>query len=185
MAVPSILLISGSTRENSTNSAVLNAAASVSEAIATCTFYRELELLPQFNPDIEAANPPTIVRRLRDQIAAADSVLISTPEYAGAMPGALKNLIEWTIDAGSFSEKPVGWINCSPRDDGARLTYESLRIVLGYAGALVVEGATARIPVSRAIVDDSGKLTDADTISSVLNLVSHLAERSISSGTNT
>lgn len=184
MAVPSILLISGSTRENSTNSAVLNTAASVSETIATCTLYRELELLPQFNPDIETVRPPIIVRRLRNEIAAADSVLISTPEYAGAMPGALKNLIEWTIGAGSFSEKPVGWINCSPREDGARLTYESLRVVLGYAGALVVEGATARIPVTRAIVDESGKLTDAATITSVLNLVSHLAECSNSTGTN-
>lgn len=176
MVVPSILLLSGSTRENSTNSAVLRTAASVDPTVASCTIYGDLENLPHFNPDTEMTHIPAIVQQTRDQIEAADAVLISTPEYAGAMPGALKNLIEWTIGAGSFVEKPVGWINCSPREDGARLTYESLRVVLGYADARIVESATARIPVNRAMVDDSGNLTDADTISAVQNLVARLAE---------
>lgn len=92
------------------------------------------------------------------------------------MPGALKNLIEWTIGGGSFSGTPVGWINCSPRPDGARLTYESLRVVLGYADARIVEDATAAVPVGRWIVDARGDITDAGTIAAIHGVETKLAE---------
>lgn len=79
MPVPSILLVSGSTRNNSTNTATLRAAASIDPSIASCIFYTGMEGLPQFNPDVEMTALPARVAELRAAIERADAVLISTP----------------------------------------------------------------------------------------------------------
>jgi NAD(P)H-dependent FMN reductase len=87
--------------------------------------------------------------------------LFSTPEYAGALPGALKNLLEWLIgdeQQGSIYEKPVAWINASPR--GATLAHESLRTVLAYAKATVVEAACADVPVTAGALGADGLVSD-------------------------
>ena len=89
------------------------------------------------------------------------ALVFSTPEYAGAPPGSLKNLLEWTIgdgEAGSVYRKPVAWINVSPR--GAADAHESLRKVLGYASATIVETACVDFPVTSAMVDDDGLIAD-------------------------
>ena len=77
-----------------------------------------------------------------------------TPEYAGALPAALKNLLEWTIgDAGTYA-KPIAWINAAgpAAPSGAADAHDSLRKVLGYAGAEIVEAACRRAPVTREMV---------------------------------
>ena len=54
-------------------------------------------------------------------------MLFSTPEYAGALPGSFKNLLDWTVgddQPGSMNGKPVAWVNVSPR--GAEHAHESL-----------------------------------------------------------
>ena len=86
---------------------------------------------------------------LRARIAAADAILFSTPEYAGAMPGSFKNLLDWTVGGVEISEKPVGWINISPTPDGAARTYESLTTVLQYTGANGDRGCVCAFPVPR------------------------------------
>jgi hypothetical protein len=74
---------------------------------------------------------PPSAAELRRQLRDADGVLICTPEYAGALPGSFKNLLDWTVGGGETYGKPVAWINASMRADGA---HESLRAVLGYTG---------------------------------------------------
>lgn len=142
-----------------------------------CVLYDELSELPHFNPDDDqTAAPPPPVRRLRDAVHQADAILFSTPEYAGAMPGALKNLLEWLIGderPGSVYGKPVGWINCSPR--GAHLTYGSLRTVLEYAHADIVEAACGNVPVTASSVGLDGLLSDDVARAEVKGLVSALA----------
>ncbi|MDQ2993769.1 MAG: NAD(P)H-dependent oxidoreductase [Pseudomonadota bacterium] len=51
--------------------------------------------IPLFNEDVEARGAPTIVTEIKDQIAAADALLICTPEYNNGIPGVLKNAIDW------------------------------------------------------------------------------------------
>src|SRR3954469_14248054 len=105
----------------------------------------------------------TAVLRTMQAIAAADALVISTPEYAGALPGALKNLLEWTIgDAGTY-HKAVAWINASGRAAPSRGAdaHDSRRKVLGYAGAQIVEDACRRVPVARDAVGPDGLITDA------------------------
>jgi NAD(P)H-dependent FMN reductase len=98
-----VVLISGSLREGSTNTAVLRTATELADAPVTPTLYGGMADLPHFNPDDDREGEPVhaAVAELRAQIAAADAVLLCTPEYAGALPGALKNLLEWTVGDGS------------------------------------------------------------------------------------
>jgi NAD(P)H-dependent FMN reductase len=81
-----ILLVSGSLRAASTNSALLR----------------------------------TAVAALRAQLEAADAVLLSTPEYAGALPGSFKNLLEWTVGGDEIYRLPVAWVNAAAPGRGER-----------------------------------------------------------------
>ena len=82
------------------------------------------------------------------RIAAADAVLFCTPEYAGALPGTFKNLLDWTVGGGEMYGKPVAWVNASGSPTRAADAHASLRRVLGYTGTDVVAGACVRIPVA-------------------------------------
>jgi len=91
-----------------------------------------------------------------------DALLLCTPEYAGALPGALKNLLEWTVGDGGTYDKPIAWINASgpAAPTGGADAHDSLRKVLGYVHADIVEDAVARIPVTREAVGPDGTVTD-------------------------
>jgi len=156
-----ILLVSGSLRARSTNAAALRTAQSVSGDGVIASFFDGLGGLPHFNPDDEDGPLDASVVDLRARIHRADALLLSTPEYAGALPGSFKNLLDWTVgdDAPrSIQGKPTAWINASPR--GAELAHASLRTVLGYVQADLVEEACVHVPVTRAQVGTDGTVTD-------------------------
>jgi NAD(P)H-dependent FMN reductase len=159
-----ILMISGSLRHGSTNTAVLRTASSLAPDGVTTALYDGMAGLPHFNPDDDREDEPVkpAVADLREQIAAADALLICTPEYAGALPGALKNLLEWTVGDGSTYRKPIAWINASGEaaPTSAADAHESLRKVLGYVHADIIEAACARIPVPRHAVGPHGTVAD-------------------------
>lgn len=161
MSARSILLISGSVRVGSVNSAVLSTVAELIPTSFTPVHYRGLGDLPHFNPDLDRDPLPPAVVELREAIGAASAVLVSTPEYAGAMPGALKNLLEWTVGGIEITGKPTGWINPSTGPTGAAGTYASLRTVLTYTDAGIVAAACADVPVARSQIDADGLISDA------------------------
>ena len=159
-----VLLISGSSRDGSTNTAVLRTAAALAPAEIDTELLDGLGDLPLFNPDDDAEGVAVdpAVAAMRAQVARADAILICTPEYAGALPAAMKNALEWTIgDAGTYG-KPVAWINASgaAAPTGAADAHESLAKVLTYAGAEIVRDACARIPISRNMIDTEGLISD-------------------------
>ncbi|RSD20349.1 NADPH-dependent FMN reductase [Amycolatopsis eburnea] len=125
--------------------------------------YTGLGALPHFNPDDDRDPLHPEVAALREAIKAADAILICTPEYAGGLPGSFKNLLDWTVGGGEIYGKPVAWINASSiaAPTGGRDAHDTLRKVLTYAGAKIVDEACARIPVSRADVAD-GQVADPD-----------------------
>jgi chromate reductase, NAD(P)H dehydrogenase (quinone) len=155
-----ILLISGSTRGGSSNTAALRTIGSVAPAGVTAELYGGLAELPAFNPDDDGADLPGPVAGLRAQISAADAVVFCTPEYAGTLPGSFKNLLDWTVGGGELYGKPVAWINVANqgRGDGAQAT---LLTVLGYVGATIIESACRRLPVARDWIGPDGVITDA------------------------
>jgi NAD(P)H-dependent FMN reductase len=109
-------------------------------------------------------------------------LVFCTPEYACALPGSFKNLLDWTIgdaQAGSIHEKPVAWINASPR--GAAQAHESLRTVLGYVKAEIVERACAHVPVSSTEVGPDGLISRGELrrqiADALVQLTEHVARR--------
>jgi NAD(P)H-dependent FMN reductase len=155
------LLVSGSLRAKSTNTALLRTAAQVAPEEVECRFYDGLARLPAFNPDDESDPPPPEVERLREAIHRADAVVFSTPEYAGALPGSLKNMLDWTIgddQKGSIYGKPVSWLNASPR--GADSAHRELSTVLGYAHARIIDAACSRVPITTAMIGADGLVED-------------------------
>jgi NAD(P)H-dependent FMN reductase len=156
-----VLLVSGSLRRGSANSAALRTLASVAPADLDVSLYDRMSQLPHFDPDLDTEPLDAAVAGLRAQVAAADAVVFSTPEYAGALPGSFKNLLDWLVGGVEIYGKPVAWVNVSPLPDGAERTYASLRTVLGYIGAHVVEDACAHIGVPRDVIGDDGLVADA------------------------
>jgi NAD(P)H-dependent FMN reductase len=174
-----ILLVSGSSRAGSTNAAVLRTAAEVADGGVEAVVYTGIGALPLFNPDDDREGTPVDPRvaDMRRELRAADALLICTPEYAGALPAAMKNLLEWTIgDAGTY-RKPVAWINASgaAAPTGAADAHESLRKVLGYAGADIVGAACARVPVDRALVANE-VVADDEVRGQIASVVRTLAD---------
>src|SRR6187401_1580751 len=89
-----ILGISGSLRKASLNTAALRAC---NDLLPKGMSLRITSIadLPLFNQDVFDAGIPEPAKRLRAEIAAADGVLIASPEYNFSVSAALKNAIDW------------------------------------------------------------------------------------------
>ncbi len=138
------------------------------------TLYGRMGDLPHFNPDDDREPLPEAVADLRAQLAATDAVLFSTPEYAGALPGSFKNLLDWTV-GGGIQEKSVGWINTSM--GGAQGTYEQLRTVLTFTSADIVTSACAAIPVPRSAIGPDGLISDKAIRRNIADVLAALTAR--------
>jgi NAD(P)H-dependent FMN reductase len=174
-----LLLVSGSLRAASTNSAVLRTAANVAPPAVHTVIFDGLASLPHFNPDDDVTPLDPQVERLRAAIHAADAILFCTPEYAGALPGSFKNLLDWTIgddQPGSIYDKPVAWINASTRR--ARGAHDELRTVLGYAHAAIVDSACVEVPVRPDAIGDNGLVADATIRDEVTRAIAALIDHS-------
>jgi NAD(P)H-dependent FMN reductase len=155
-----IVAISGSLRRRSSNAALLRAAASVAPVGVEVVAFDGVGDLPHFNPDLDAEglDVPEPVRRLRETLAAADAIVISSPEYAHGVPGALKNLLDWLVSAGELVGKPVALLNAAPA--GGEYAQASLLETLRTMNWRVVEEASLTKPfLPRKILDD---LADED-----------------------
>src|SRR4051794_11921024 len=152
-----ILLVSGSTNEASVQSAALRTAARTTPPDVAVTLFDGLRDLPAFVPG--ERTPPTAVTLLRHQVTGSDAILFSTPEYAGSLPGSLKNLIEWLVAGGELAGKPVaGVAGVAPGPDenaGA-----ALEAAWGHGNARLLTASCVRVPVEPAAVDAQGLVTD-------------------------
>ncbi len=93
-AVFNVVGIAGSLRRGSYNRALLRAATEIAPP-ALHIVVHELDGIPLFNADVEAAGVPESVAGLREAIRQADGLLIATPEYNHGVPGVMKNTIDW------------------------------------------------------------------------------------------
>jgi chromate reductase len=174
-----VLGISGSLRTASYNTALLRAAADLAPEGVEVELYDGLDRLPAYNEEHDTDIPPAEVARLREQIAQADAVLISTPEYNGTMPGHLKQAIDWASrpfkQGSALWGKPAAAIGVSVTDYGALWAQDHARKSLGLAGARVLD---VELPVSKAPerFDADGVLTDLELRDRLGEIVSQLAE---------
>jgi NAD(P)H-dependent FMN reductase len=154
-----ILTISGSLRARSSNTELLRAVQLVAEPSWTFDHYDGLASLPHFNPDddLEGATPPEPVRDLRARIAAADALLICSPEYAHGVSGSMKNALDWMVSDAAMIGKPIGLLNASAR---SAFAHPQLAETLRTMSATVVDGASIVIPLDGRRLDAAGIAAD-------------------------
>ena len=176
-----ILCFAGSLRRESWNRRLLYAASALAPHGLQLTVYDDLATVPLFDEDLERRTPagPAGVQALRAAIAAADGLLIATPEYNQALPGVLKNTLDWLSresPAGEvLADKAVAVLGASSGPWGTRLAQASLRQVLHTCGALVLPTPTVYIAHAAQRFDAHGQLTDEATAQSLRRLLAGLA----------
>lgn len=172
-----ILAFSGSPRPASAIGHLLRVAVAVAPAGVACTFYEDILALPLFSPDLDGPGSTVApaVAALREQLRAADAVLIATPEYAYGMPGSLKNALDWLVSAGSFYGKPTGVLSAAPSEVGGDRARGGLLLTLEALGAAVVPAASFPVPLVRTKLDASGVVTDAELANELTAAMAALA----------
>jgi chromate reductase len=173
-----IVAIAGSLRSQSSNAALLRAAAAVvPPGIGVELCAEVIATLPAFNPDLdgEGAVPPAAVAGWRALLRAADGFVIACPEYAHGAPGALKNALDWIVSSGELEGKPTVLLAASP--SGGRYAQAALAPTLQVMGAVLVDNVA--LTFTRRHVNEAGQLVDAGVRATVeastRTLLAHLA----------
>ncbi len=172
-----ILGLSGSLRRESHNSRLLRAAGTLLPEDAELVVFDRLGEIPLFNED-EEHTPPASVVALKQAIAEADGVLISTPEYNHSIPGVLKNAIDWAsrpVAETPLKGKPAAVIGASTSLFGAVWAQAETRKVLAATGANVID---RELPVPQAdeTLGADGLPVDADSREALQATLDELVE---------
>lgn len=132
-----VLALVGSTRPDSVNARLVDAAVRYLPSGTTVTRFNNLDDLPLHTEQREA-NPGASVEALRTAIAQADALIIATPEYNASVPTILKNAIDWASrprEAAAIDGKPVAVLGATPSTSGTVSAREHLVAILTRAGA--------------------------------------------------
>lgn len=150
-----ILTLCGSLRARSSNRAILRAYERLAPSTLTFEHYEGIAALPHFNPDLDGERPPAEVARFRRLVTEAGALVISTPEYVHALPGAFKNALDWLVSDPAFAGKQVVILHVLR---GSTWALESLREVLTTMSACIVEAASVSLPLGSNQLDEEAIL---------------------------
>lgn len=159
-----ILGLSGSLRRHSYNTALLRAARALHPEVVRIG---SLNDIPLFNADVESERFPSAVEALQRQVAAADGVLLSSPEYNNSMPGVLKNAIDWLSRPSGdirnlFRGKPVAVIGASPGGFGTISAQTAWLPVWRALGARHWSGGRLLVSQAHTRFAEDGELADEE-----------------------
>ena len=164
-----VLGISGSLRKGSFNTALLRAAI----ALAPASLQIEVASIgdiPLYNEDVRAQGYPEPVAKLREQIAAADALLVVTPEYNYSIPGVLKNAIDWASRQPSspLNGKPLAIMGASGSLSGTMRAQYHLRQMAVFLDMHALNKPEIFVRNAQAMFDETGRLKDEPTRKLVL-----------------
>jgi NAD(P)H-dependent FMN reductase len=168
--------LSGSLRRGSYNSVVLRAAASMMPS-GSELHIESIAGIPLYDGDEEAANGvPDAVSRLKNAIAAADGLLLLTPEYNNSIPGVAKNAIDWLSRppgdiARVFAGKPIAIAGASPGGFGTILSQDAWLPVFRTLRADLWPGGRLLVSRAASVIDANGEIVDTATRESVRKFV--------------
>ena len=172
-----VLGFSGSLRKGSYNTALLAAAADLlPEGMTLETF--DLSQIPLYNDDVRAAGYPVSAAAFRDRIAAADAILIVTPEYNFSIPGVLKNALDWASRPPDppLNGKPTAIMGASTGNFGTVRAQLHLRQVCVFTNMLPINKPEVLVARAHEKFNNQGRLTDEITAGFVRDLMKALAD---------
>jgi chromate reductase len=164
--------VSGSLRARSSNAALLDAVSLLVPVGVMVERYDGLSTLPPFNPDDDVEPAPVAVSALRARVASASALVISSPEYAHGVPGALKNALDWLVSGVEIFQKPVALLNPSP---GSLFAHPQLMETLRVMSATVVDDACITLPIAGRRLDAEGIAEDAELSAAIRAALGALA----------
>jgi chromate reductase, NAD(P)H dehydrogenase (quinone) len=161
-----IIGIAGSLRQGSFNASLLRAAAELAPG-DTRVDSGDIREFPLYDGDLERTEGiPEPVRALKDAIAAADGLLLVTPEYNHGIPGVFKNAIDWLSRPPKdisrvFGDKPVAVMGATPGRGGTRMAQLAWLPILHALGTRPWFGQQLYVDRAGHLFDDEGELVDA------------------------
>jgi chromate reductase len=172
-----VLGIAGSLRRDSYNRAALRAAGELLPAGMELETF-DIAAIPLYNEDVRQAGFPPPVEELRRAIAAADALLLVTPEYNYSVPGVLKNAIDWASRPPNqpFDGKPVAIMGASPSMLGTARAQYHLRQCCVFLNMFLLNRPEVMIAQASTKFDASGRLTDETTRKYVADLLAALGD---------
>ncbi len=171
-----IAAIGGSLRSASWARSLLRALVNRQPDYVRITVWDGLGKVPLFNEDAEDPLPGGVAE-MRQLMEKSDALLIVTPEYNQAIPGVLKNALDWASrpPGGSvLTNKPVAVIGTSPLPTGAVSALSDVKAVLSALRADVIEADLA-IGQVHARIDAKGEISDPELAVRVMELLVKLA----------
>lgn len=160
-----ITAFAGSLRAASYNRALLRACVELAPPAMTFDIF-DLAEVPLYNGDVEAAGDPPGVQRLKAAIAAADGLLIATPEYNHGVPGVTKNAVDWAsrpARGAPLGEKPVAILGASPGQTGSARGQSQLRQAFEFTNSFCMPQPEILVFRAHEKFDEAGRLTDERT----------------------
>jgi NAD(P)H-dependent FMN reductase len=175
-----IIGIAGSLRTGSYNAALLRAAKELAPAGVEVEI-ASIAGIPLYDGDLESERGiPEPVGQLKDRIAAADGLLLVTPEYNNSIPGVLKNAIDWLTRPAKdiprvFGDKPVAIMGATPGMGGTRLAQTAWLPVLRTLGTRAWFGKQLYVAGAAQVFDPAGRLVDERTRTLLSELIAGFA----------
>ena len=171
-----VLGFSGSLRRDSYNGKLLQAAAYLFPKGVVFQLWPGIGDLAAYSEDLDRAEPPTTVVRLRHDIGDADALLFATPEYNSSVPGGLKNALDWAsrpFATSALRREPVAVIGASTGFFGAVWAQAELRRILRACGAQVLDRQLPLARAAEAFARD-GSLADPELAAALVEIVRDL-----------
>ncbi len=159
-----VLGICGSLRKGSLNRALLRAAVEEMPE-GTSLQLRDLHDIPLYNDDLNQPSPPEGVQKFRADLAAADALLICSPEYNFSISGVLKNAIDWASRPPNppLDGKPLALMGCSPGMLGTVRGQLATRQVCIFTNMIAMNKPELFVAKAHEKFDTEGRLTDGET----------------------
>jgi len=172
MSDMSLLGLCGSLRRDSWNRKLMLAAR---DAFGPARFIEGDLRLPLYDGDLEDQGMPAEVQALKDQIRAADAVIIACPEYNKAPSGVLKNALDWLSRQGQpWEGKPLVIMSATAGRSGGERTQSVLRLMLVPFQPDLLNGPEVLIARPAEVFDESGKLADPRAVKALEGLMGKL-----------
>ncbi|CAL9623698.1 NAD(P)H-dependent oxidoreductase [Streptomyces sp. enrichment culture] len=171
-----ILALVGSLRAGSHNRQLAEAAVKHAPEGAQIELFEGLAEVPFYNEDIDVeGSVPAAAVRLREAAAAADALLLFSPEYNGTMPAVLKNAIDWLsrpYGAGALVGKPVAVVGTAFGQYGGVWAQDEARKAVGIAGGKVLEDVKMSVPGSVTRFAEIHPADDAEVVEQLTAVLS-------------